>query len=228
PLYNPKEMGETEANLMAKLNKHKYYPVLFDQAFGDKNITAKNVYKALSQFLRTIVSTRIQLPDSVLNIPPVGVNETDFFYQNLKAPTLRGTYFRFAAMCNGCHISDIESSYTQLATNGVNDSKHLMKIPSLYNLRYTAPYMHDGSLKTIEEVFEHYDKHIANLIDSNPSFEFPKKFQIMELKNVIIDFDKKYGYQFFDLLIDTNILTNKRFSNPFYDTKFKWESYISK
>ncbi|MFN8284369.1 MAG: cytochrome c peroxidase [Chitinophagales bacterium] len=226
PMYSAIEMGETETNLLVELNKHKYYPVLFEQAFGEKTITAKNVYKALAQFLRTIVSIRIQFPDSVLNIPPVGVKETDFFYQNLKAPTLRGTYFRFAAMCNGCHVSDVESSYTQLATNGINDSKHLMKIPSLYNLAYTAPYMHDGSLKTIEEVFEHYDKHIANLIDSNPQITFPQKFQMMDFKNEITDFDKKNGHLFFQLLTDSNLLTNIKFSDPFKEKSFSWSSYI--
>ncbi|MBK8350477.1 MAG: hypothetical protein IPL21_01895 [Saprospirales bacterium] len=228
PLFNKKEMAETESSLLDKLKKHPYYPILFRNAFQRDEITIKEVSYAISQFLRTIVAKPIHLPDSVLNIPPNGVSEQEYTMQNLTAPTTRGTYFRFALMCGSCHNNAAYSFDDGLATNMVNNQNQLMKIPSLVNISYTAPYMHDGRFNTIEEVFTHYSQHIDSLLIKNPQLNISKKYGDIELKNLINEYDMKYGYQFFKFLSDPNILTNKAFSNPFYEYNFSWENYISK
>ncbi|MDB5229056.1 MAG: hypothetical protein JWN78_3249, partial [Bacteroidota bacterium] len=228
PLFNKKEMGATEADLLKKLNSHPYYPVLFEQAFGTREITVTNICKALSQFLRTIVSTGVHLPDDVLNIAPEGETDSSFYYKKYKEESVRGTYFRFSSMCGGCHISEIYSSENNMATNGVNVRVQLMKIPSLMNIMMTAPYMHDGRFKTIEEVMEHYDKHLATLIDSNPQLIMSLKYRVNKIENLLIPYDKKNEYKLFELFKDSNLIVNKRFSSPFAEPGFTWDQSIKK
>lgn len=225
PLFNPKEMAESETTLLSKLRRHPYYPGLFGQVFGNNNITVENVSKAIAQFLRTIIMKPIHLPDSVLNIPPKGISEQDFAQNNMSASSLRGTYFRFANMCGACHNNNAYGFDDGLAFNRVNNENQLMKIPALINLSQTAPYMHDGRFKTLEEVFEHYDKHIDSLIELNPQLNLPLKYKGYKSGNLITVFDKRNAAQFFSLLSDTSILTNKQFSDPFADKNFSWESY---
>lgn len=225
PLFNSKEMGETEEGVLLKLNNHPYYPILFERAFGNKTITIKNVSKAMAQFLRTIVAKPIDLPEEVLNKPPKGVSEYEYTMQNLDSATTRGTYFRFALMCGACHNNDAYGFDDGMATNMVNDRTKLMKIPALINVLMTPPYMHDGRFKTIEEVFIHYSAHIDSLIEINPQLNISSKYGKLNVTNLISSYDMKNAYKFFQFLTDSTLLTNKSLSDPFAEKDFNWKSY---
>ncbi len=223
PILEPKEMGETEDRLLKKLNTHPYYPTLFSKAFGSPKITRTNVEKAIAQFLRTIVSSGIHLPPEVLNNPPENMSETDYYYKNVKDTTLRGLYFRFANMCGACHISEVYNDHEILATNLIDSNATLFKVPSLLNISNTAPYMHDGRFKTLPEVFEHYDDHIADLhLFQNSRLKQP-------LNNMFVkDYDKSHIEEFFKFFKDDNILRNPEWSNPFSNKNFSWQTLVLK
>ena len=138
PINHPKEMGEDINVLVRKLNKSKEYKTLFYKSFGDSTITSARITKALSQFQLTIVSAN--------------------------------------SNCSSCHAEPLFSTY-QFANNGlpINPElddrgkynktfepadKMMFKIPSLRNLAFTNPYMHDGRFKTLSEVLSHYEKGI--------------------------------------------------------------------
>ena len=167
------------------------------------------VEKAIAQFLRSITSKGIHLPEAVLNNPPKGMTEAEYYYQNIRDTTLRGLYFRFANMCGSCHRSEIYNDNEFLATNLVNSKDLLMKIPTLINITKTAPYMHDGRFKTIEDVFEHYDQHISELHLYNN-----KRVPTRIANQVINKYDKKNIKAFMELFSDENILNNPQWSNP--------------
>jgi cytochrome c peroxidase len=166
PVRNHIEMGiEDMDKLAVKLNKIGYYPELFEKAFGSKEINGEKISKAMAQFLRSIVTYRSKFDEGKrLN------------FSNFSADEKRGKeLFMDKLHCGNCHGGDNFNTALQgeLAFNigldiqykdnglgvrsGNNKENGVFKVPSLRNVALTAPYMHDGRFKTLEEVVDHYD-----------------------------------------------------------------------
>jgi cytochrome c peroxidase len=159
PIAHEKEMAEKIDNVVNKLQHTKLYPQLFKKAFNDTIISGERVLKALSQFQLTLIS-------STTKYDRVKQNKTKFTGQEQKG------YEIFLANCNACHTEPLFSNYT-FANNGLpvdttlkdmgrytitkNSTDSLkFKIPSLRNISYTSPYMHDGRFNKINQVLNHY------------------------------------------------------------------------
>jgi cytochrome c peroxidase len=159
PLTSHVEMGEDISNVLAKLNNSKIYKKLFYQTYKDSVITSEKMLKALEQFMFTIISANSKY-DKVKN------KQSEFNQQEQKG------YQLFLNNCNSCHTEPLFSSY-ELANNGLNINPDLkdygryrisnnredsskFKIPSLRNLSYSYPYMHDGRFEKLSQVIEHY------------------------------------------------------------------------
>lgn len=208
PITHPKEMGETIENVAVKLQKSKIYPKLFLAAFGDSSITGERILKALSQFQLTLVSDQSKY-DKVKS------GEDKFTAQE------ENGYALFKTHCSSCHSEPLFSTY-EFANNGLpvdetlNDygkysitklSKDslLFKTPSLRNLKYTFPYMHDGRFKKLNEVLNHYSKGIEH-----------NKTLATELKNGIrLNADEKADLMaFLNTLNDPTFVFNTAFQYP--------------
>lgn len=165
PITHPKEMGEDLETVVKKLQTSKIYPKLFFKAFKDSIITGEKVLKSLSQFQLTLISANSKY-DKVIE------GKEEFSEQELKG------YELFKTNCNSCHTEPLFSNYI-FANNGLkvdstlNDYGKWMitkkssdslkfKIPSLRNLSYTFPYMHDGRFKKLNQVLNHYTKEIVD------------------------------------------------------------------
>ncbi len=86
------------------------------------------------------------------------------------------------------------------------------KIPSLRNVVYTAPYMHDGRFSTLEEVVDHYSEGIAN----HPNLDEKLKGANGQAKSMnISEHEKTAIVAFLRTLSDESVLTDPKFSNPF-------------
>ena len=84
------------------------------------------------------------------------------------------------------------------------------------NVELTAPYMHDGRFKSLEEVIEHYDSGVKG----NPNLaEQLKDPYGMPRKLDLTDSEKKGLVAFLKALTDRSILTDERFSDPFVPRK---------
>lgn len=163
PINHPKEMGEDINAVVRKLNKSKEYKTLFYKSFGDSIATAERAMKALSQFQLTFVSAGSKYDK-------VKQKKAQF------SRSEQAGYELYKANCSSCHSEPLFSTY-DFANNGLpidptlNDYgrwnktmepkyKQMFKIPSLRNLAFTYPYMHDGRFKTLDEVLDHYEKGI--------------------------------------------------------------------
>ncbi|MGE0560757.1 MAG: cytochrome-c peroxidase [Flavobacteriales bacterium] len=159
PISHEKEMGETISNVVLKLKSTSIYPTLFLNAFRDSSITGEKVLKSLSQFQLTLISS-----NSKYDRVKQGVEE--FSEQEKKG------YLLFQQNCNSCHTEPLFSNY-KYANNGLpidttlndygritisqqKEDSLLFKIPSLRNLSYSYPYMHDGRFKKLNQVLNHY------------------------------------------------------------------------
>ncbi|QOY36550.1 cytochrome-c peroxidase [Anaerobacillus isosaccharinicus] len=159
PIQDPGEMNQPLDKLVDKLKLIDGYEELFLAAFDD-GITIENIAKALAAFQRLIV-----------------VNETpyDRFLKGdrnaLTSEEIRGLdLFAGKAFCITCHngenLSDNEyynlgidsDDEGRFAVTGDDRDLGRIRTPGLYGITHTAPYMRDGSLETLEEVIEFYNR----------------------------------------------------------------------
>lgn len=150
-LDNPDEMRADKEGLGERLQKVKGYPEMFKAAFGDPAITTERVARAVACYERTLVSGRSRF-DAFLSGKANALTDSE----------LRGLHlFRTDARCLNCHngptfsdgkFHDVGLSYygrefEDLGRFRVTKEKGdvgAFRTPSLRNVGYTAPYMHNG------------------------------------------------------------------------------------
>lgn len=152
--------AEDEAldTVVARLREIPEYVELFQTAFGsDDAITAPRIGEAIAAFERTLVAM-----DSPFDRFRAGEENA------LTAQQRRGMEEFDDAGCDRCHdgvmFSDFDlhaegvAEHDLLAEPDAGDGRFRFRTPSLRNVALTAPYMHNGTLETLEEVLEFYDE----------------------------------------------------------------------
>lgn len=210
PITNVVEMDETVENVLNKLRNTPPYPLMFRKAFGTEEITTARMMKALSQFMVMLVSDQSKY-DSVIRKQGV----------SFSAAEQRG-YELFRQQCSSCHQEPLFTDYS-FRNNGLgigsnNDEgrylvtlnpadRYKFKVPSLRNLAYTAPYMHDGRLLTLNAVLNHYSAEVQDMETLDPLL---KRNGVPGIP--LSDADKKDLLAFLHTLNDRNFIMDKRFS----------------
>lgn len=158
PLTLPNEMAETPEQIEATLRAIPAYVDLFAAAFGDDAVTFDNVTRALAAFQRTLVSDDSPYDRFVAGDAGALTEEQQ-----------RGMalFFSQRTHCSECHQPPLLASET-FRVIGVDSEdpgraavKEMglygaFKVPSLRNVALTAPYMHNGSFATLDEVVQFY------------------------------------------------------------------------
>ena len=160
PIEAAGEMNMPLDQMVRTLESIKGYDVLFKQAFGDGKVTKEQVGKALADYQRTIVSKDAPF-DLWLKGDKNAIGES----------AKRGfVLFNEKANCAVCHsgwrFTDDGFHNIGIGDDDVGRAKvldfeilrHAFKTPTLRNIDLRAPYFHDGSAATLEDVIELYDK----------------------------------------------------------------------
>lgn len=163
PIQNPIEMAMTLEAVVAKLNKIDGYKSQFQKVFGT-DVNSAGIAKAIAAYERTVLSG---------NAPYDKFKGGDTNALSKQAQAGMKLFFG-KARCSACHTgaSFSDNGYHNLgigmdakepdigreAISKLEGDKGAFKTPTLREIAKTAPYMHDGSLKTLEEVVEHYNK----------------------------------------------------------------------
>jgi len=215
----PHEMNSTPERAVHALKQNPKYPAMFKKAFGTEEINISRIQKAIAQFIRTLVSANSKF-DKYLR------QEVE-----LTAAEMRG-YILFiteeGADCFHCHGSSGNPLFTTnlfynnaLSSTFDNDLRDRFAVtknsqdigayraPSLRNIMVSAPYMHDGRFKTIDEVLDFYNfglqyssyvHPLMHKLERGGAWLTPP--QIADLK------------AFLHTLTDTEFLTNPKHSKP--------------
>lgn len=164
PIINDKEMDMTLEEVVARLRRDEEYAAEFDSVFGHA-ITEQDVSHALASYVRTILAGNSRY-DRYLN--GAGDALTELERRGLEI-------FRGKGNCTDCHLgpnlTDEKFRNTGIAwkdggladlgrfrfTKREND-RGSFKTPTLRNVAGRAPYMHDGSLATLSEVADYYNR----------------------------------------------------------------------
>ncbi len=163
PMYgaHPVELGLEEGDkFLPVLQADPRYKTLFENAFPDdpNRFTVRNVTRALASFERSIISARSSYDryhfgaddSAVSNSAKRG--ETLFFNQHLSCFRCHGGFnFSDATVTERSSGREIDFHNT-----GVSNTAEKFKTPTLRNIAITAPYMHDGSIATLDKALDHY------------------------------------------------------------------------
>ncbi|WP_420551765.1 cytochrome-c peroxidase [Tenacibaculum aiptasiae] len=164
PVRNPIEMHSKWTDVAQRIQNHAEYPTLFKQAFGNVKIDSTLITKALAQFERTLISGDSKFDQFLLGkvqLTPEEKNGFDVFMDETRGDCFHchGSNNNPLWTDNKFHNNGLDATFTDLGlgkvTGDPNDNGKF-RTPSIRNLKFTAPYMHDGRFATIEEVIEHY------------------------------------------------------------------------
>jgi cytochrome c peroxidase len=167
PLADPVEMGNHPARLTARIAKIPGYRTAFKETFGDPRISVQRIAEAIASYEATLGA----------NVPPL---------RDLAPAALEGLeLFIHRARCGACHLPPngfTDNGFHNLGVGwdatrarpgrpaaGFTDTgryqvtrresdRGAFKTPMLFSLQRRAPYMHDGSLRTLSEVIDFYDR----------------------------------------------------------------------
>lgn len=225
PIEDTLEMFETLPNVISKLSKNPLYRVQFVKAFPNGEINSVNISKALEQFMNTIVSNDSKYDRYLAGTATLTPSENNgrllfFKAYNQFFPAQSG------AECFHCHSGfnftnndymnnglDTDASITDIGREKVtknSSDKAKFKVPSLRNIALTAPYMHDGRFKTLEEVVDHYNSGLKASSYLDPALENTRGTGLMltpQQKTDLINFLKT--------LTDNTLTTNPKYKSPF-------------
>jgi cytochrome c peroxidase len=171
PIANPIEMNQTHAVSVSKLEADSSYKDDFARSFGSGPITIGKVKNAIASFERTLISGNspfdwYEYGGEKKALSPAAVKGLAIFRNREKGNCVTchtigesyalfsdGKFHNIGAGVNG------EGDLTDLGRyqeTKLESDKGAFKTPTLRNIAKTAPYMHDGSLKTLKEVVDFY------------------------------------------------------------------------
>ena len=170
PVENPVEMHNTWENAVASLQNTETYPELFSNAFGTSEITSELVTKAIAQFERTLISGNSKFDKHLLGTATLTPEEQNGF--NVFMDETKGDCFHCHGNVNNplwtdniFHNNGLDATFSDLGLGEISGDpadNGKFKSPSLRNLAFTAPYMHDGRFNTLDEVINHYSEGLQN------------------------------------------------------------------
>jgi cytochrome c peroxidase len=220
PIQSKTELGQDLTRLTGALAQDDQYPELFRQAFGDRAITPERIAWALAQFLRSMVSYQSKYDVGLANALFVSDDFENFTAQENHGKAL------FLRRCATCHMPGGQAAHFVMnrplnngldadfrnSDGGVGDQTlsgadlGRFKSPSLRNVEFTAPYMHDGRFATLDEVVEHYSRNVKRHPNADGRVRRPLNFTAAE-KAALVTFLKT--------LSDQQFITDPKFSDPF-------------
>lgn len=224
PIQDEVEMGLTLSELVAKIQATDYYQPLFQDAFGSAEVTENGISRALSQFIRSMVSYQAKFDIGAAQVNNIGNNDFPNFTQleNLG----KDLFFSGRTQCSNCHetatFSGDQARNNGLdafisdegigGVNGTNQDRGKFKVNSLRNIALTAPYMHDGRFATLRDVVQFYNNGIQN----SPTLDNRLRVQNGQIRRMNLNGQEIDALvAFLNTLTDENFVTDEKFSNPF-------------
>lgn len=177
PIINEFEMNEDIIHAISELQAHSEYPEMFEKAFGSRRVSIDLLSKALAQYVKTILSENPKSDGTARGriyrtaqeqrglLVFLDENKGDCFHcHEVGNPFVTN----FQMVNSGVSEDDRKDPGFYNVTGDIRDLGKF-KVPSLLNLKYTAPYFHDGRFETLEQVLDFYDTgfHFHENLDPN-------------------------------------------------------------
>ena len=213
----PHEMDGHVENAVKMIKKDKFYRELFYKAFGTTEVNIDLISKAIAQFVRSLVSFNsrfdrfmageVQLTKSEMRGLMLFTTEGADCFHCHGSPAL--PLWTTNLFMNNAKDIDFEGQNDRSKVTGNPMDKGKYRVPTLRNIEFTAPYMHDGRFKTLDEVLEFYN----NGLKRSPYID-PLSINTNHGGMHLSDRDLADLKAFLLTLSDTAFISDRRFSNP--------------
>lgn len=222
PVPDPIEMHQEWSKAIDKLEKDDAYVNDFKVLFKEKGIDKYKVAKVMAQFLRTMISgsSRFDIMYKIENSLSLSSKEQQVqitpeewagydLFKNMNGADCIHCHSGVLMQVQGFSNNGLDETFSDLGraeVTGLASDRGKFKIPSLRNIGFTAPYMHDGRFSTIDEVITHYSVNVKNSSTIDPLMEFA--FQ----GGVQLDAQQRdYLKAFLNTMNDTNFINNPKY-----------------
>ena len=208
PITSEIEMNETLENVVAKLQNSKKYPELFNEAFGTKKISGQLTLKAIAQFVVSLVSINSKYDKVIRKEEKFSEMEQkgyDLFKANCASCHQEPLFTNNSFENNGLSLDETLHDFGRMKITRKSEDSLRFKVPTLRNVQFTFPYMHDGRLKTLNEVIKHYNSNIQNSKTLSKNLQKPMNLSDDERTEIVV---------FLKTLTDKDFLFNPRFFYP--------------
>lgn len=206
PISNHDEMDESIDNVVKKLNASTAYKELFYNAFQTNEITGQLTLKAITQFVVSLVSCNSKydkVKNGIESFTEIEQKGYEIFKKNCASCHQEPLFTNNEFKNNGLPIDETLNDFGRMKiTHNPKDSL-LFKVPTLRNIEFTFPYMHDGRFKTLTQVVKHYNSEIV--ASKTLSKELQKPINLNDNERVEL-------VAFLKTLTDKQFLFDKRFS----------------
>lgn len=192
PIQNPDEMGLPLQEAVKRLNASEEYRILFRKIFHQAP-NEKNLAEAFSSFEKTLETTDSKFDDwgngqGTLNASEergrqLFLDKAHCFDCHFRED-FTDDEFRNIGLYNGTTLAD--AGRRLISGNTADAGK--FKTAGLRNAGVTAPYMHNGMFRTLEEVVDYYDdpsKFVKDQINVDPDLTFPLRLSPEEKKDLV-------------------------------------------
>lgn len=220
PIENALEMGMDTTLLVTRVLSTSYYPPLFEKAFGTRVVTVQRIRYALAQFLRAMVSYRSKYDEGMSN------GFATFTQEEIDG---KDFYFSGQFACNHCHSTQnfyerdprnnglesiaTDSGFALITGDPADIGK--FRVPTLRNIALTAPYMHDGRFRTLEQVLEHYNSGVQPSPTLDDRLTTTLTIGGPPVQMNMTAYQQQALIAFLNTLTDESFINDPKFSDPF-------------
>lgn len=204
-IVSPTEMAETITGVLGKIKNDASYKPLLRAAFGDESVSEDRLYKALNQFVLSLVSADTKYDK-------MRKGQASFNVQEQQGYTV------FKAKCASCHAEPLFTDfsyrnvglevdpqlndYGRMRVSGKPADSLKFRVPSLRNAEYTSYYTHDGRLSIFRMMIQHY----RFSVNGSPTLD-----PLLTNGIQLTDAEEDALVAFIRTLSDTAFLNNPRF-----------------
>jgi len=206
PITDPKEMAVDLADLIDRLNLDQEYRKLFERAFDSPEITSQMVFLSFARYLSALISSGSAYDHYIQGNASALTGEElqglKIFRQHCESCHREPLFSDFSFRNNGIEALSTDSGRVRITLQPQDRFKFL--VPSLRNVGFSAPYMHDGRFNSLDDVINHYASH-ENYHPGSDT-DLPREYLSSQ--------DKEALKAFLLSLNDYTFVNNPSFGNP--------------
>jgi len=176
PIFAVEEMNFSIAGFLDRIVDDDVYQAMFQEAY-EREPDAFGISRAIASFERTMISANSRFDQYYYRNDLSALSESEIRGLNL--------FLSSETNCESCHQLPLFTNfefgniglYVTYADSGRARITHLaedrgkFKVPTLRNVEVSGPYMHDGSMQTLEEVVEHFNSGGVNHVNQSGSVQ---------------------------------------------------------
>lgn len=175
PIHNEIEMREELPTILNKLRLDAEYQQLFKKAYQDDKMTSTSLLKALAQYMTLLVSSNSKYDKYIRkeeggNLTDLEKRGMQLFRQNCASCHSTDLFTDNSFRNNGVPVNLVVNDKGREEVSGLEEDRYKFKVSTVRNIALTAPYMHDGSLATLEAVLDFYSSGMKDGPTLDPLF----------------------------------------------------------